>query len=143
MSVSSDCRMTQSKPYYAIISGLCASSASFFGKLSALGQQLAENAGNKELEFLAQVLCIVIMVLLNACVWRFFVKALHTNGGTLVASLVSAATNYTVSALLGWLIFGERTSVLWWIGTALVLSGLLLIVNDDEDNRDKAKKKEH
>lgn len=50
-----------------------------------------------QLEFLAQVLCIVIMVLLNACVWRFFVKALHTNGGTLVASLVSAATNYTVS----------------------------------------------
>lgn len=40
--------MTQTKPYYAIVSGLCASSASFFGKLSSLGQQLAENFGNKE-----------------------------------------------------------------------------------------------
>ncbi|XP_065079511.1 transmembrane protein 42 [Ochlerotatus camptorhynchus] len=135
--------MSQSRPYYAIVSGLCASSASFFGKLSSLGQQLAENVGNKELELLAQVLCIVIMVLLNACVWRFFVKALHTNGGTLVASLVSAATNYTVSALLGWLIFNEKTSCLWWIGTALVLGGLLLIVSDDESAApDKVKKKE-
>lgn len=40
--------MSQSRPYYAIVAGLCASSASFFGKLSSLGQQLAENVGNKE-----------------------------------------------------------------------------------------------
>ncbi|KAL1395828.1 hypothetical protein pipiens_002789 [Culex pipiens pipiens] len=88
-------------------------------------------------ELLAQIACIVIMVLLNACVWRFFVKALHSDGGTLVAALVSAATNYTASALLGWFIFDERTSFLWWIGTALVLAGLLLIVNDDEQTKKK------
>lgn len=48
-----------------------------------------------------------------------------------------------LKALLGWLIFNERTSILWWIGTALVLSGLLLIVNDDESSRVKEEKKEH
>ncbi|XP_062560373.1 transmembrane protein 42 [Armigeres subalbatus] len=133
--------MTKSKPYYAIVSGLCASSASFFGKLSSFGQ--LEDNSNKELQLLMKVLCIVIMVLLNACVWRFFVKALHTNGGTLVASLVSAASNYTVSALLGWLIFGEQTSIIWWIGTTLVMAGLLLIMTDDESNRDKSDKKLH
>ncbi|XP_038112656.1 transmembrane protein 42 [Culex quinquefasciatus] len=129
--------MSKPKPYFAIISGLCASSASFFGKLSSLGQEIAENAGYKQFELLAQIACIVIMVLLNACVWRFFVKALHADGGTLVAALVSAATNYTASALLGWFIFDERTSFLWWIGTALVLAGLLLIVNDDEQTKKK------
>ncbi|XP_039439391.1 transmembrane protein 42 [Culex pipiens pallens] len=129
--------MSKPKPYFAIISGLCASSASFFGKLSSLGQEIAENAGYKQFELLAQIACIVIMVLLNACVWRFFVKALHSDGGTLVAALVSAATNYTASALLGWFIFDERTSFLWWIGTALVLAGLLLIVNDDEQTKKK------
>ncbi|XP_058457192.1 transmembrane protein 42 [Malaya genurostris] len=131
----------QTKPYYAVVSGICASSASFFGKLSSFGEQLADNIGNKQLKLLIQILCIGTMVLLNACVWRFFVKALHTNGGTLVASLVSAATNYTASAILGWLIFHEQTSVWWWIGTAFVLGGLLLIVNDDEEEKTKSKQK--
>ncbi|XP_055535706.1 uncharacterized protein LOC129724654 [Wyeomyia smithii] len=129
----------QSKPYYAIVSGLCASTASFFGKLSSLGEYLAENFGNQQFQLLIQILCIGIMVMLNACVWRFFVKALHTNGGTLVASLVSAATNYIVSALFGWLIFQEQTSIWWWFGTALVLGGLLLIVNDDDEKMIKKK----
>ncbi|XP_058837925.1 transmembrane protein 42 [Topomyia yanbarensis] len=129
----------QTKPYYAIVSGLCASSASFFGKLSSFGEQLADNMGNKQPQLFLQVLCLSIMVLLNACVWRFFVKALHTNGGTLVASLVSAATNYAASAILGWLIFHEQTSYWWWIGTAFVLGGLLLIVHDDEEKKVKNK----
>lgn len=46
--------MSKPKPYFAIISGLCASSASFFGKLSSLGQEIAENAGYKQVTFFQQ-----------------------------------------------------------------------------------------
>lgn len=38
-----------------------------------------------------------IMLLCNAMVWTFFVKALHSSGGSLVATVCSAATNYFVS----------------------------------------------
>ncbi|XP_053679802.1 uncharacterized protein LOC128730748 [Anopheles nili] len=73
------------------------------------------------------------MILLNGCVWRFFVKALHSgSGSTLRASLTSAAANYVASALLGTVIFNEKSTLLWWFGTMLVLGGLLLIIGGSE-----------
>ncbi|XP_055626351.1 transmembrane protein 42 [Toxorhynchites rutilus septentrionalis] len=131
--------MNQNKPYYAVVSGLCAALASFSGKLSSYSQHLARHIGNEQLDNFALILCLGIMVLLNACVWRFFVKALHSNGGTLVASLVSAATNYIVSAIIGWMFFHEKTTAVWWFGTVLVLGGLLLIVYDGEAEKTKSK----
>ncbi|XP_049545622.1 transmembrane protein 42 [Anopheles darlingi] len=129
--------MENHRPQYAVIAGLCASSASLFGKLTSNSQRVAENIGLPGWHLLAQVLCVAIMILLNGCVWRFFVKALHTgNGSSLVASLVSAATNYVASALLGWLIFDEQSTIVWWFGTSLVLAGLLLILSgtDNEEH---------
>ncbi|XP_058175028.1 transmembrane protein 42 [Anopheles ziemanni] len=126
--------MDGQKPYYAMVAGICASSASLFGKLTSNSDVVAARIGLPEWPALTQLLCIGIMIALNACVWRFFVKALHTgSGSTLVASLVSAVTNYITSAVLGWLIFKENTTVFWWAGTALVLSGLLLIISGTEE----------
>lgn len=128
----------------------------------------------------------------NALVWTFFVKALHQKGGSLVATVTSAATNYAASvsyivngmtsgkseslnrlaniisrhkrqsiwdheidnfftssvtnqfnfqivlskALLGSLIFGETSSLLWWFGTSLVIMGVVLMTTGQatEDN---------
>uniref|UniRef100_A0A182N3Y2 MADF domain-containing protein n=1 Tax=Anopheles dirus TaxID=7168 RepID=A0A182N3Y2_9DIPT len=85
-------------------------------------------------ETIAQALCVLIMILLNGCVWRFFVKALQAgSGSTLRASLASAATNYVASAILGTLLFNEQSTLLWWLGTAFVLAGLLLIIGGSED----------
>uniref|UniRef100_A0A8W7PIM4 EamA domain-containing protein n=1 Tax=Anopheles coluzzii TaxID=1518534 RepID=A0A8W7PIM4_ANOCL len=130
-------KMEQERPYYAVIAGLCASFASLFGKLTANSGRLLEHAGLTALpagETLVQAVCFLTMVLLNGCVWRFFVKALHAgSGSTLRASLASAATNYVASALLGTVLFNEQSSLLWWLGTALVLAGLLLIIGGSEE----------
>uniref|UniRef100_A0AAG5DLV9 EamA domain-containing protein n=1 Tax=Anopheles atroparvus TaxID=41427 RepID=A0AAG5DLV9_ANOAO len=125
--------MEKPKPYYAVAAGICAASASLFGKLTSNSSIVAANIGLPEWPVVTQLLCVAIMISLNACVWRFFVKALHTgSGSSLVASLVSAATNYVTSAILGWVIFEEHTSMLWWLGTTLVLIGLLLIISGTE-----------
>uniref|UniRef100_A0A182QAF5 EamA domain-containing protein n=1 Tax=Anopheles farauti TaxID=69004 RepID=A0A182QAF5_9DIPT len=131
-------KMEEDKPYYAIIAGLCASSASLFGKLTANTDRLVKILGLSDWpasETIAQILCVLIMILLNGCVWRFFVKALHAgSGSTLRASLTSAATNYVASAILGTVLFNEQSTLLWWFGTALVLAGLLLIIGGSEDH---------
>lgn len=44
-----------------------------------------------------QILCFILMIICNAMVWTFFVKAMHEDGGTLVATVTSAATNYCCS----------------------------------------------
>ncbi|XP_058055394.1 transmembrane protein 42 [Anopheles bellator] len=132
--------MDKNKPHYAVVAGLCASFSSLFGKLTSNSERVAQNIGLPGWHLLAQVLCVAVMILLNACVWRFFVKALHTgSGSSLVASLASAATNYVASAILGWLIFDEQTTIVWWIGTSLVLAGLLLLITgtDQEDQQRK------
>ncbi|XP_050079569.1 uncharacterized protein LOC126567390 [Anopheles maculipalpis] len=129
--------MEQEKPYFAVIAGLCASFASLFGKLTANSGRLLDWVGLASWpvgEVLVQALCVLIMILLNGCVWRFFVKALHTGtGSTLRASLASAATNYVASAILGMLLFNEHSTLLWWLGTLLVLAGLLLIIGGSDE----------
>lgn len=76
---------------------------------------------------------VVLMLISNALVWRYFVKGLHSSdSSTLVPTVISTASNFIVSALLGSLIFAEKTSLTWWIGAVMILSGLFCIVSEDE-----------
>lgn len=77
-----------------------------------------------------------IMLVLNAIMWTFYTKAMQEKGGTLVATVVSSGTNYTVSALLGSVVFGETTSLIWWMGMSLVVAGLF-VVNHEQTKVDK------
>lgn len=120
--------------HYACVAGTCAALGSFFGKLtssSARADLLASDSTLGGDGWLPTAVFVVLMVLSNAMVWTFFVRALHSAGGSLVATVTSAATNYAVSALLGCMVFGERTSLLWWSGTGLVIVGLVLIGTDE------------
>lgn len=45
------------------------------------------------------------MIVCNAFVWTFFVKALHQKGGSIVATVTSTATNYCCSVWLLWMQF--------------------------------------
>lgn len=77
------------------------------------------------------------MLISNAMVWRYFVKGLHaTDASALVPTVISTASNFIVSGLLGCLIFQETTNLLWWIGVLMVLSGLYCIVSEDEDRNE-------
>ncbi|CAD7081135.1 unnamed protein product [Hermetia illucens] len=123
------------KSYFALVAGGCASAASFFGKLS--GE--IDAASNLNI-WIVRATCIGLMLLCNAMVWTFFVKALHSKGGTLRATVMSAATNYFLSYILGILVFHEEITSLKALGISLILAGLLLIVKEEtviEDTRKK------
>ncbi|XP_022904379.1 transmembrane protein 42 [Onthophagus taurus] len=115
---------TLTKSYQAITSGSFAAAGSIFGKLT--GHEYFE--GN----ILLKLICFILMLICNACVWTFFVKALQNCKSSLSATLISTSTNYIVTALFGFLIFEEVTSILWWFGSSLVVLGLILIVHDQE-----------
>ncbi|XP_034240760.1 transmembrane protein 42 [Thrips palmi] len=101
---------------FAALSGVAAASASVFGKLFS-------SAGSP---WLGAVL-IACMVVSNGLVWTLFVRALRSSQSSLTVTVTSAAVNYCCSALFGWLLFSERTSALWWLGSGLVVAGLLLM----------------
>lgn len=90
------------------------------------------------------------MLLSNGCVWHNYVKALHQCNSTILATIISTATNYIVSVsnniqqwkgailfiwlfqvLAGIFIFGEAVSLLWWCGFSFIVIGLVLIVQDE------------
>ncbi|KAK9736231.1 hypothetical protein QE152_g12726 [Popillia japonica] len=84
--------------HYAILSGVCAASASIFGKFS--GSPYLHDL------FLARILFFALMVLSNACVWMLLVKSLQ-NSSSITAVTISTAANYLVSGLCGYLVFGD------------------------------------
>lgn len=116
--------------HYAFVAGTCAALGSFFGKLTSSEARATLFAETLD-GWPPTLLFGALMLLSNAMVWTFFVRALHSSGGSLVATVCSAATNYGLSALLGCAVFGETTSLLWWTGASLVVAGLVLIGTDE------------
>ncbi|XP_018563508.1 transmembrane protein 42 isoform X2 [Anoplophora glabripennis] len=109
--------------HFAILSGICASTASTFGKLSWL-PILQEY-------ILIRIAFFACMVVCNGAVWTLFVKALQQTNSSLNATVISSASNYVFSAVTGFVLFGEITSLLWWSGMFLIIVGLLLVLSND------------
>ncbi|KAI4489203.1 PREDICTED: transmembrane protein 42-like [Polistes canadensis] len=125
------------KIHLAVCAGIFATCGSLFGKLS----------GGAEFVFLIPMLLktslLVLMVVSNTIGCTLFVKALNGSESSLPATVASTATNYVCSAFLGFLIFGESTSLTWWSGASLVILGLILICytpTKEEDSTSQQRK---
>lgn len=107
--------------HLAVFAGILATTGSLFGKVAGSFDVMP-------LVHLLPKLCfLILMIGSNTAGCTFFVKALQGSESSLPATVASAATNYFCSALIGFLAFGESTSLMWWCGTSLILFGLLLI----------------
>ncbi|KAF4524954.1 hypothetical protein B566_EDAN013904 [Ephemera danica] len=136
---------------FAIIAGLCAAFGSLFGKLAGSANDIEEislKIVNKIVDvrwqqiapaylLSMQIVSAILMVVSNASVCTFYVKALQTSKSSLPATIISTATNYVTSALLGLLVFGEVTGLLWWCGSGLVVAGLALIAHANTKKDEK------
>ncbi|XP_043263372.1 transmembrane protein 42 [Colletes gigas] len=128
-------RKQDGKVRLAVVAGLFTTVGSLFGKL----------AGNVEavsaVALIIKGILLVLMVTSNTVGCSFFVKALNASGSSLPCTIASAATSYVCSALAGYLIFNESTSLCWWCGITFVTSGLLFIchVPTKPDSIDKVK----
>ncbi|XP_017957539.1 uncharacterized protein LOC108652040 [Drosophila navojoa] len=127
---------------YSFLAGACAAGGSFFGKLPSflsamnLLQMHAEQpfAGYAYLEFaLVQVLPLGLMLLCNVCNLRYFLKALQMTQQTLTATVLTAASNYVLSFILGALVYREPLSALSGAGIALILAGLWFLCDTTTD----------
>ena len=125
----------EGKVQLAVVAGLFATIGSLLGKL----------AGGVELDSVVALLLkgvlLILMVTSNTVGCTFFVKALNASGSSLPCTIASAATSYVCSALAGFLIFGESTSVVWWCGISLVISGLLFICHAPKTDQSAEKSK--
>ncbi|ODM91119.1 Transmembrane protein [Orchesella cincta] len=66
-------------------------------------------------------LAFVAMILVNAVMWRTFVQALRYCKTSLEATVTNTAANFFASAVVGQLLFDESVSLMWWLGTLLIV----------------------
>ncbi|XP_062424468.1 transmembrane protein 42 [Rhea pennata] len=105
--------------------GLLAAAAAAAAKL-ALGRRRGAAAGGG-LDVLLRGGCFGLVFACNAVMWTVFAKALRLSSSSAAASVTTMASNFISSAILGKLLFGETWTLLWWIGLAVTLGGLVLL----------------
>ncbi|XP_053637614.1 transmembrane protein 42 isoform X2 [Cherax quadricarinatus] len=133
---------------YAVASGLLAALASLCGKYamaSTEAQDLCEsvllmlhneeeitNTNNviticDQYAVVLRILFFALMVGVNCIMWTTFTKALRFSSTSLEATITNTAANFFFTAILGQVLFGEVVRSLWWLGSVLIISGLLLM----------------
>lgn len=128
---------------YSILSGLFAAFGSLCGKFSMASEEalwLCETAYSyidgsthsvypecKNVVLYIRLLFFGLTFLLNAIMWTTFLKALRYSTTSLEATVTNTAANFFFTAIFGQVLFGEFLTLVWWIGTLLIIFGLLLI----------------
>ncbi|XP_057291559.1 transmembrane protein 42-like isoform X3 [Hydractinia symbiolongicarpus] len=68
-----------------------------------------------------------LLLIFNMTMWTLFTKALAYSVSTIEVTVCNTAANFFVSAWLGVILFGERLSLTWWLGSCFIIAGLSLI----------------
>ncbi|XP_076658353.1 transmembrane protein 42 [Halictus rubicundus] len=136
-ATSTNEKQQESKVRLAVVAGVFATVGSLLGKLAGI-------VGiDSVIGLLLKGILLVLMISSNTIGCTFFVKALNASGSSLPCTIASSATSYVCSALAGFLIFNESTSITWWCGISLVILGLFFIsrVPAKTDSTEKLKQK--
>jgi hypothetical protein len=86
-----------------------------------------------------RIICLIAMLLLNAYMIAAFLKGLNVSG-SVVGTAISSAANFSVSALLGGLLWKERFATTWWLGFGCVMTGVMVLSSVQAVAEDDSKK---
>jgi len=125
---------------YGIQAGIFASLASIFGKLALNESEIVSTCieASNYLTLNSEVLCYKLSPLLrvistvliftcNSLMWLFYTKSLSTSSTTAAAVAINTAANFLFTGFAGAFLFKETLTWKWFIGTMLMLVGVLCI----------------
>lgn len=135
----------------AVVAGVMAAMASVSAKLAVTAEIVPElclsfvqNFDGTEMGFICDSLsyvlrgmCVGGIFLFNALMWTFYTKSLQFCPSTVEATVTNTGSNFLVLAVTGFILFGESFSLLWWLGSCLILAGLVFIHQGSQDSREK------
>jgi len=64
--------------------------------------------------------------------WALFTAALTRADSTTRVSIVNVSANFVITAMLGWMVFGEKLNGLWFLGAGLLAVGNVVIGRREE-----------
>ena len=126
----------------AAASGACAAFNGVFAKLtttsltsswaSHISLALHLSADNKPVALLLRAFFFSLNLAFNALMWTLFTMALTRATSTTRVSLINTSFNFLLTALSGWMVFGEKLPGLWWVGAMGLVVGNVVIGRRDE-----------
>lgn len=67
--------------------------------------------------------------------WALFTAALTRGDSTTRVSIVNVSANFMITAVLGWMVFGEKLSGVWFLGAGLLAVGNVVIGRREEGKK--------
>ncbi|XP_046968913.1 uncharacterized protein LOC124536418 [Vanessa cardui] len=104
----------------AFMAGIWSSVGSTLGKLSGTSDLVGES-------YMLWGSLLVLMVLVNTWGCRCYLRSLDASSNSVAPTVISSASSYILSGIIGVALFNEASSFQWWIGTALIVQGLALV----------------
>ncbi|KAH8266113.1 hypothetical protein KR038_003490 [Drosophila bunnanda] len=132
---------------YSLVAGAFAAGGSFFGKLPSHldAQKLLYASESSYWEtILLRAVPLALMLVCNVSNLRCFLKALQMTEQTLTCVVLTAASNYLLSFVLGALVYREPLTAVSGLGILLILTGLWFLCDAGavEGNQKKPEKKD-
>jgi multidrug transporter EmrE-like cation transporter len=96
---------------------------------------LSLSPSNRIVEFLVRGTFFLLNLAFNAAMWALFTAALTRADSTTRVSIVNVSANFVITAMLGWMVFGEKLSGLWFLGAGLLAVGNVVIGRREEGKK--------
>ncbi|KAI8426131.1 hypothetical protein MSG28_005083 [Choristoneura fumiferana] len=116
--------------YEAVMAGTWASIGSTIGKLSGTPAVVGEG-------YVIWAFLLIVMVAANTWGCRYYLHSLDAATNTAAPTVISAASSYVLSGVIGIAVFGELSSVRWWGGALLIVLGLALVARSRKKESDE------
>ncbi|CAG4949940.1 unnamed protein product [Colias eurytheme] len=104
----------------AFLAGLWASMGNTLGKLTGTSSVVGDG-------YIIWAALLLLMVTVNTWSLRHFMRSLDAAPSTVTPTVISSASSYVLSGLIGVFLFNEATSIKWWIGALFIIVGLVLV----------------
>ncbi|XP_068618622.1 LOW QUALITY PROTEIN: transmembrane protein 42 [Battus philenor] len=104
----------------AFVAGVWASIGSSLGKLSGTPNVVGDS-------YVIWALLLVVMVMCNTWGCRYYLRSLDASSNSVAPTVISSATSYVLSGVIGVTVFDEGATMRWWLGVFFIVMGLVLV----------------
>ncbi|XP_013172063.1 PREDICTED: uncharacterized protein LOC106121107 [Papilio xuthus] len=112
--------------YEAFLAGTWASIGSTLGKLSGTPTIVGDS-------YLIWAILLAVMVLTNTWGCRYYLRSLDAANNSVAPTVISAASSYVLSVVIGVTLFDDGATVLLWLGIFFIVMGLILVARPRVD----------
>uniref|UniRef100_A0A6B2LQP9 Uncharacterized protein n=1 Tax=Arcella intermedia TaxID=1963864 RepID=A0A6B2LQP9_9EUKA len=113
--------------------------AGVFGKI-AFSDYLTHHSLSQNSLLAIRLLSFILVFLCNALMMNFFAKSMNLTN-SIHAVVVNSSTNFFLTAIIAFALFGEGLSLTWLLGASLILVGLTFMNLGQEKEKEKEKNK--